>query len=1469
MADDCSTKFRLLDKRPIDLGDLTGKDAKINNKLDDLVDCISKSGFYKRKIIISGVTMKEVDLSIPNKITLLDDTKDFSPICVRKEGIILDEIIKTFNNNKSLEDESMDECIYCKFFHEKKLLDDSDICYKCDLKEDPKKLYFNKVFGYQINERDISDYFIIPDLEDNYINILNLISAKHDKKGIIGTVFDIFCKQTWLDLIYLSKALFSRSELDKIYYLTYNGIFQRTNHFNLNISQIKSPLQIFVDQNLDYIKGTLDWDNLDERYKNKKISECNVYSFPSRGLADNVLYNYFTYNSDTNMGLSYFNNTDFGYEGILAFAKLNEKFIPEIFSDMILSLINTLSTIPKMNLKFVNFIKDDILGFIFYEGSNGIWRCNESEIDADLLDLFKKDQRDAKNILQNLAKINKFFELTDLMDLIVCECSDSDKHNILLEIFKKDKFFADNLLTVDPKSLKREYGLMLREYMKFKKHVVKVNSTDKNNFIFLLNPYCFDVKKDMYQIGNLIDGKCSNTENTLYINASEFIKKNGIFIKYYENVKKDFFKEYYNKKLNTIDPMTTRIDLSSYDFSIHELLEDKELYKSKDLQTFKKIHEFLAEKYNANQILLENSFDLIQFLKENRHKISNYNIVLNYDLHINNFNQITNDIHELFDGSNFDLYLVNILHAINYDNSEIIEKRTIFNDINKLLKTGVFLNNPENIIKNVINIRDLEENAGVKINYCKDIINITKFSNIHDIFRDFKIKKRFKYQYDHLIRNLSNNINEINLVNEIIPDLYKLNRESVMEKDFKETLFEGDSDQNLGQISSSKNFMLKPFKEGEKKDKLQDYKNKITDFINEDVMSISTVRGNIINFIISSFNIMRDEFIKNFNKNSDIKLDNEDIKIMLKGNSNFRLIIKKYTNNIINKLHYNKTLKQKYKKTYDYLKYLNVIDFDVDPNNIFSLSDIDFTILYNTEKFYDQIKTKLIAIEENKAKASVKPIGKQAGKPSGKPFDEKKTIEEVNKIMDEMNYIKNNLGKISTIILYFLRYLITEQGELFPIFRNFENVCDKLKVIFEKSFTTSATSNYDLDEIQILGIPINKKNNIDDKNNCEINVIIQQNLNKKNYAVSSRDKNNKVNFDYFIQDNYKNNKLLFSNKVNWNEFNVFTDKIQNIESNYFISVNKNLDIAKGLIDRSFELFRLRLNSNFIFKSKVDEKDKVKLNIPGEIIDISIPKFCNHHQRLYFKHKEIFNEKLNYKTDENNLDIDVFSISYLIDDLEVIFFQDNFNIWNDKKFNKRVRRYFYSILIKFIQSYLNPDIFIKEEDIRCKEIDAIYTRTTPISDKKKYVIDEFNKQCLLFKSVLNQIDMKKDSDSFNKLIIDPEINDANIFNKFIRFLYSRTEFYRVFQKYICKGTNIDEFNKYFAIFKSDAVTFKVDITDESYVNEEYIDDMKNNMELLVEELKDNLIILIENIEEISNAINELGSITVDEKIKLWG
>jgi secreted Zn-dependent insulinase-like peptidase len=63
---------------------------------------------------------------------------------------------------------------------------------------------------------------------------------------------------------------------------------------------------------------------------------------------------------------------------------------------------------------------------------------------------------------------------------------------------------------------------------------------------------------------------------------------------------------------------------------------------------------------------------------------------------------------------------------------------------------------------------------------------------------------------------------------------------------------------------------------------------------------------------------MKVEFIQNFNSKSNlIKLEEDDVKILLKGNSNFRLLIKKYTNNLI----------ISYREMFENTKYLNPTEF--------------------------------------------------------------------------------------------------------------------------------------------------------------------------------------------------------------------------------------------------------------------------------------------------------------------------------------------------------------------------------------------------------------------------------------------------------------------------------------------------------------------------------------------------------------
>ena len=64
--------------------------------------------------------------------------------------------------------------------------------------------------------------------------------------------------------------------------------------------------------------------------------------------------------------------------------------------------------------------------------------------------------------------------------------------------------------------------------------------------------------------------------------------------------------------------------------------------------------------------------------------------------------------------------------------------------------------------------------------------------------------------------NFTSNIDNINYVNGYLPDLYKKDRESVMKQKLDADMLEKDSNPLGKKIISSRNFMFKPFKEGEK-----------------------------------------------------------------------------------------------------------------------------------------------------------------------------------------------------------------------------------------------------------------------------------------------------------------------------------------------------------------------------------------------------------------------------------------------------------------------------------------------------------------------------------------------------------------------------------------------------------------------------------------------------------------------------
>jgi len=150
----------------------------------------------------------------------------------------------------------------------------------------------------------------------------------------------------------------------------------------------------------------------------------------------------------------------------------------------------------------------------------------------------------------------------------------------------------------------------------------------------------------------------------------------------------------------------------------------------------------------------------------------------------------------------------------------------------------------------------------------------------------------------------------------------------------------------------------------------------------------------------------------------------------------------------------------------------------------------------------------------------------------------------------------------------------------------------------------------------------------------------------------------------------------------------YNELVSNKEENYhYISVN---NIINFIIDGShlvqFDLYRIKLNLSLSHIVKIDiqknhdnKKSVIKLNIPSEFLDVSIPNF-NDYGLTSIRNKIYNNNKLKYGnffsrlSFGNRKNILMYNLSYLIQDLSVMLLKQNsFIPWVDVKYTKRISR----------------------------------------------------------------------------------------------------------------------------------------------------------------------------------------------------
>lgn len=231
-------------------------------------------------------------------------------------------------------------------------------------------------------------------------------------------------------------------------------------------------------------------------------------------------------------------------------------------------------------------------------------------------------------------------------------------------------------------------------------------------------------------------------------------------------------------------------------------------------------------------------------------------------------------------------------------------------------------------------------------------------------------------------------------------------------------------------------------------------------------------------------------------------------------------------------------------------------------------------------------------------------------------------------------------------------------------------------------------------------------------------------------------------------------------------YSSLVDDIVNTPSTYFISYNTALDFRrKDNLRATFDLLRFR--RNFRLKILLDTNEEVYVNVPFEIIDVSIPHSEDYGLK---KLKGAINELTTsymFKPEKGaSFAFKAPTVKYQLKDLHDLLFYQNEYPWLDIKYGKRITRYFLSILLYDIVEGLSTptntvDLVLKNfyESFRVFSIyltQCIKNSGHPVEFdikqiKTTYVRELYNEYLLLYKKVIKASNVNKETANLIKFL----------------------------------------------------------------------------------------------------------------------
>lgn len=175
---------------------------------------------------------------------------------------------------------------------------------------------------------------------------------------------------------------------------------------------------------------------------------------------------------------------------------------------------------------------------------------------------------------------------------------------------------------------------------------------------------------------------------------------------------------------------------------------------------------------------------------------------------------------------------------------------------------------------------------------------------------------------------------------------------------------------------------------------------------------------------------------------------------------------------------------------------------------------------------------------------------------------------------------------------------------------------------------------------------------------------------------------NKIRKDFAIQPTFYNNEKV----ILYSEHKTLLLNTPSIKESkeFFISYNTSLDFTrKDNLKAIFDLIRMKRNISL--KLIVEDGKRYIISIPCEIIDVSMPRPLDYGLISMKTNIHKYVREYTFQDDKNKFKLWAPNINYMIKDLDDILFKQNDYPWSDTKIDKRLIRYFVSLLFHNIMN----------------------------------------------------------------------------------------------------------------------------------------------------------------------------------------